>query len=155
MDWLAFLFAGYGVPLAVYLAVQIGAVVASERTWRLAVAAPVPFMSVVSGHMVWAYTQNSNLWPVTMLMVSPGAALGAALLWMVAAARTRKWWSLLALGIVCAASVAVASVSEEGVTVLRGRGGLVAARDASILLIAGLVIRRIQTAISRRRAGAA
>jgi hypothetical protein len=152
VDWLAFLFAGWGVPLAVYLAVQIGAVVASERTWRLAVAAPVPVMGVVCGHMVWAYTQNSNLWPIIMLMVSPGAALGAGLLWMVAAARTRRWGSLLALGIVSAASVVVASVSQEGLTVLQGREAL---WEASILLMAGLVIRRIQTAISRRRVGAA
>jgi uncharacterized YccA/Bax inhibitor family protein len=152
VDWLGFLIAGWGVPLAVYLALQTGAVIASERTWRVAVAAPVPLMIVVLGHMVWAYTQDSSLWPIAMLMVSPGAALGAALLWMVAAVRTRKWSSLVALGIVSAAAVAVASVSDEGLAVLRGRS---TPFEAGILLMAGLVIRRIQTAISRRRAEAA
>jgi hypothetical protein len=152
VHWLAFLVAGWGVPLSVYLAVQIGAVVASERTWRLAVATPIPLMTVVCGHMVWAYTDNSNLWPITMLMVAPGAALGAALLWMVAAARTRRWGSLLALGTVCAASVAVASVSEEGLTVLRGRE---APWVGGLLLLAGLVIRRIQTALGHKRGAAA
>ncbi len=147
MNWLGFLFAGWGVPLAVYLALQIGAVVASERSWRLAVLTPVPVMAVVCGHMVWAYTQNANLWPIIMLMVSPGAALAAALLWLVAAVRTRKWGSLLTLAILSAASVAVASVSEQGLSVLRGRDTPL---QAGILLIAGLVIRRIQTALGRR-----
>ena len=75
MVWLRFFSTGWGVPLSVYAALQAGALVTLRGGWRLAAGTPLPFMLLVCGHMAWAYAQQSNLWPMTMLMTAPGASV--------------------------------------------------------------------------------
>jgi hypothetical protein len=118
MDWGLFFLIGWGLPLSVYVVLQIGALLSVRGPWRIAVATPVPLMALVCGHMAWAYAEESNLWPMMMLMIAPGAALAVALMWLTALMSSRRARNAIVPASICAVSVLAAALSPNGVDLL-------------------------------------
>jgi hypothetical protein len=80
-DW-AFFVRGWGIGFAVYLILQLLAVL-FVRGWRRAIVAiPLPFMAAVLYWTNYAANKESNLWPIVMILTSPVAALIVVLLWI-------------------------------------------------------------------------
>jgi hypothetical protein len=148
MSWLAFFAVGWGLPLSFYCAVQTAAIWSLRGRWRVAVAAPIPLMVVVAGHMAWAYSQNSNLWPMTMLMTAPGAAVAVLAMWITGLAIDRRWKMLmLPAGLTSGAAFAARS-GDHGISLLWG-GEVVP--FAAALVAGGAVAAGVVAAIARRR----
>jgi hypothetical protein len=125
MDWLRFFLIGWGQSLSIYAALQTGALLTVRGQWRIAAATPLPLMVLVSAHMAWAYSQGSNLWPMTMLMTAPSAALAVLLIWVAALLSShRARMTIVPVGLVIGA-VLVAIVSPPGIDVLWVRKGTI------------------------------
>jgi uncharacterized membrane protein YfcA len=118
MNWLRFFVIGWGLPLSVYAALQAGALLSLRGRWRLAVAIPLPFMLLVTAHMAWACYKESNLWPMTMLMTAPGAALGVLVLWVTALLSSRRWTIVMVPVCICAVAILAASRTDPGIDIL-------------------------------------
>ena len=114
LGWAAFFMVGWGVPLVLYVLLQAGALLGTEGRWRVSAAVPVPMMVIVCAHMAWAYAKESNLWPMTMLMTTPGAILAVLIVWTLALLRTRRWKVLVAPIAICAGAGLAAHVGGHG-----------------------------------------
>ena len=126
MDWLLFFLIGWGLPLSLYAALQTGALLSVRGYWRIAAAAPLPLMILVCAHMAWAYSQDSNLWPMTMLMTAPGAAFAVLLIWVAALIRSRRPRMLIVPIGLAAGAVLLATASPVGIDVLWADNGTIA-----------------------------
>ena len=73
--WLRFFFAGWGVGFTVYLAVQLFAVFLLRGRRRLYALVPVPMMVAVLVITFVSYAEESNLWPILLIFISPAAAV--------------------------------------------------------------------------------
>lgn len=60
----------FGAALG-YIPLQIWAAVSCRGGWRWAALAPLVLMVPVFGYTVYALAQESNLWPIVWLFVSP------------------------------------------------------------------------------------
>lgn len=101
MDWLHFFTVGRGMPLTLYVAIQIGALVCVRGRWRIAVSAPVLLALLIGANMAWAYPRGHNVWLIIMLIVAPGAVLSILLIWMVEVAWCRRKGSAVVLALLC------------------------------------------------------
>jgi hypothetical protein len=79
MDWISFLFTGWGVGFTAYVVLQ-GVTLAFVTGYHgKLVWIPIPFMALVLVLTISAYFQESNLWPVALIICSPLAVLYLAL----------------------------------------------------------------------------
>jgi hypothetical protein len=132
LGWVSFFLTGWGVPLSLYVVLQVGALLGTEGPWRISAAAPIPLMAVVSAHMAWAYLQESNLWPMTMLMTAPGAILAVLVVWVAALLRKRKWKLLALPAAACASAILAARIGGHGIHLFSA--------DNETLTIAGVLV---------------
>jgi hypothetical protein len=113
MDWLHFFMAGRGVPLMLYAAFQIGALVTLRGRWRIAVSAPLLLALLICGNMAWAYPGGHNVWLMIMLIVAPGAVLAILLIWVTEAVCCRRAVSAAGLAITSALAAWAATSGQH------------------------------------------
>ncbi|MDQ6799253.1 MAG: hypothetical protein M3041_00285 [Acidobacteriota bacterium] len=109
---------GWGVGFAAYVIVQIAAILTLRNRWRLISAIPVPFMVYIFIITVKGEHAGSNLWPLMMILFSPGAALGVLLVWVGALVTTNRDVYLWVPAATVVGLFLLAAVSSEGVAVL-------------------------------------
>ncbi len=90
IDWLRFFVIGPGVPFTGYLALQIIAVLRLAGGWRIAALPPIPIMGWAVFSTADAYRQESNLWPIG-LMLSSSVALAYVALVLIASIVHSRW----------------------------------------------------------------
>jgi hypothetical protein len=71
--WSTFFLAGWGLPFTLYVIAQVIAVIRLRGQARIWAAVPIPFMVWVLYATLAAFGQNSNLWPIVMIVTSPVA----------------------------------------------------------------------------------
>jgi ABC-type transport system involved in cytochrome c biogenesis permease subunit len=71
--WSTFFFAGWGLTFTLYVIAQTVAIVRLSGQARVWAAVPIPFMALVLYVTLSAFAQQSNLWPIVMILTSPVA----------------------------------------------------------------------------------
>jgi hypothetical protein len=74
-EWLRFFFAGWGLVLTGYVALQALFIAILKGRARYWVAVPAPIMVLVLLFTYYAYVQESNLWPMILILATPMALL--------------------------------------------------------------------------------
>ena len=87
--WGRFFLAGWGLPFTLYVLAQALAVVRFKGRARMWAAAPIPLMAWVLYATLDAFAQQSNLWPVLMILTSPVALAYLVLLAIAVSLRRR------------------------------------------------------------------
>jgi hypothetical protein len=75
MNWFSFFVTGWGVGFTAYIALQIATLLVITGYHRKLVWIPAPVMALVLTWSLYGFAQESNLWPVPLIIVSPFAAL--------------------------------------------------------------------------------
>jgi hypothetical protein len=114
MDWLHFFAAGRGIPLTLYVAFQVGALVCLRGRWRVAVSAPVLLALLTLANMAWSDPKGRSVWLMILLTVAPGAILSIVLVWVVEVAWTRRVASAGGLAILCAVAIGAVAGGQHG-----------------------------------------
>jgi hypothetical protein len=86
-ELISFLLAGWGLPFTVYVFAQVFVPIRLRGAWRWLSLLPVPIMAYVVYATVAAFKQQSNMWPILLILVSPVAAFFLVLLFFL----TRNW----------------------------------------------------------------
>lgn len=86
-ELISFLLAGCGLPFTVYVLAQVFVPFQLRGAWRGLSLLPIPVMSCVVYATVAAFKQQSNMWPILLIIVSSVAAFFLALLFFL----TRNW----------------------------------------------------------------
>jgi hypothetical protein len=73
--WLGFFLGGWGTSFSGYLLLQGIALSTLKRSFWIAALTPLIGMLVVVGVTVQAFRQQSNMWPMLMILASPLALL--------------------------------------------------------------------------------
>ena len=71
---------GPGAPFAIYLALQVFALMKLRGIWRIVALVPVPIQILVLASTVEAYRAESNLWPIGLIASGTAASVALALL---------------------------------------------------------------------------
>lgn len=87
-DW-AFFLVSFGLPFTLYLVAQVIALLRLRGHARAWAALAMPFMAWVVWLTADAYRQQSNLWPIALIFLSPLALAYLGLVVLVARARAR------------------------------------------------------------------
>jgi hypothetical protein len=119
---IAWFITGWGVGFGVYSLLQVAALLTLNGWRRLLIALPIPFMVYILVITLRGEARGSNLWPIMMILFSPAAALGVALVWVgsfIASGRNRLLWLPVSL---VAFSIYVALRSTEGFLALWSGG---------------------------------
>ena len=102
--WASFFLGGWGTSFSAYLALQALAFLTLRRSFLLVSLLPLVAMAYVAAVTVLAYRQESNMWPMLMILASPIAVLavaGITIFGLRAQAHPhRARFTILALGIV-------------------------------------------------------
>jgi hypothetical protein len=109
---------GWGVGFGAYVAIQISALLALRGRWRALSALPLPFMLFLFVVTLQSEARGDTLWPLPMILLSPGAALGLLLLWVVALVNTNRTNRVWVPGLIAVVIFALAAGSSEGLSVL-------------------------------------
>jgi hypothetical protein len=149
MSWLRFFAIGWGLPLSIYVVVQAAAIFTLRGRSRAAATVPLPLMLLVTAHMAWAYRQESNLWPMTMLMITPGAILGLVVIWVAALLATHRWPFILIPGALISVAVLAASQTDPGIGIL-WTGQETAAIAATVVAL-GVAVIQAARFLARRK----
>ena len=80
-NWISFFLTSWGLSFTVYLILQIGAILSLQGRMRKLVALPIPIMALVIITTIVGYKQQSNLWPIYLIFVSPIAILFVGTTW--------------------------------------------------------------------------
>lgn len=75
MDWLAFFTTGWGIPFSLYVIVQILALIVLRNGQRLRAAITIIPMTYVAKITAEGWLNQSNLWPIWMILISPLALI--------------------------------------------------------------------------------
>ena len=86
-ELISFLLAGWGLPFTVYVLAQVFVPIRLRGAWRGLSLLPIPVMAYVVYATVAAFKQQSNMWPILFIIVSPVAAFFLVLLFFL----TRNW----------------------------------------------------------------
>ena len=65
----------WGFPFTIYLAVQIFAIIRLRGYWLSLAVLPMPIMAYVVYVTMDAYREQSNLWPILLILSSPVSAI--------------------------------------------------------------------------------
>lgn len=87
--WATF-FLTFGLPFTLYVAAQAVALVRFRGASRAWAALAIPFMAWVVWLTIGAYRQQSNLWPIALIFLSPLALLYLGAIALVVRARARE-----------------------------------------------------------------
>ena len=82
-NWILFFLTSWGIPFTIYLILQIGATLSLRGNKRKIALLPIPTMVLVAIATIIGYRQESNLWPIYMIFISPLAALFVGVVWLV------------------------------------------------------------------------
>ena len=82
-NWFFFFTTSWGLPFTIYVVIQIIAAIKLRGLKRIMVLLPVPIMLIVIAVTFYGYQQQSNLWPIYLIFVSPLAILYVAIMWLV------------------------------------------------------------------------
>jgi hypothetical protein len=77
-EWIMQLIDLLWLSVPAYVIAQAVALLRTSGPWRVAAALPLAVMLPVFAHAAVAFAQQSNLWPLGMLLASPVALLYAA-----------------------------------------------------------------------------
>lgn len=69
--WTSFFLTGWGLAFALYVLAQTAAIVFLRGRLRRWAAAPIPVMALVLVVTIVAVSQESNLWPIWLILASP------------------------------------------------------------------------------------
>ncbi len=83
VNWILFFLYSWGLPFTIYLILQIGSILNLRGTKRKIAMVPIPAMILVVVATIVGYQQESNLWPIYLIFISPFAALFVGLIWLV------------------------------------------------------------------------
>ena len=83
IGWATFAFT-YGLPFTLYVAVQPFARVSLRGQARQWSALAIPFMAWLVWATVGAFREDSNLWPIGLIVLSPVALLYLGLVFLIA-----------------------------------------------------------------------
>lgn len=83
VHWLRFFLSGWGIGFIVYAVLQVLAAMRIRGQRRGLILLPAPFMLGVLVWTVYAYSLESNLWPVPMIFASVMASMVVILLWAI------------------------------------------------------------------------
>jgi hypothetical protein len=75
-------FCTWGLPFIVYLGLQIAAVIRLRGARRLVSIIPVLPMIWVVAFTISAFREQSNLWPILLILASPLAAIFIAVVYL-------------------------------------------------------------------------
>jgi hypothetical protein len=81
VTWVGFFLGGWGSLFTAYVVLQTWAALKLRGRRRLLVLLPVLPMAIVVALTLAAYMQESNLWPILMILVSPIACIFVILVW--------------------------------------------------------------------------
>ena len=82
LEWLPFVLT-FGLPFDFYLAMQVLVLIRFKGGWRVAALLPLPIMAYVLLLTVRAYSADSNLWPIYLIIVSIPAFVFLLILFLV------------------------------------------------------------------------
>ncbi|MGH7937878.1 MAG: hypothetical protein ACREFG_05170 [Chthoniobacterales bacterium] len=82
LEWIPFI-CTWGLPFDFYLIMQIVVLIRFRGGWRLAGFLPLPVMAYVVFLTARAYSADSNLWPIYLILVSIPACLFLLILFFV------------------------------------------------------------------------
>ena len=82
-NWFYFFTTSWGLPFTIYVVIQIIAAIKLRGLKRIMVLLPVPIMLTVIAVTFYGYQQQSNLWPIYLIFVSPLAILYVAIMLLV------------------------------------------------------------------------
>jgi len=125
---------GWGVGFGVYSILQVAAIFTLTGWRRLLIAVPIPFMLYILVITLRGEARGLSLWPLPMILFSPGAALGVLLVWigsLVTSGRNRFLWLPISL---VALSIYIGMRSTEGLLVLWSGGFTVTPAVAFVLV---------------------
>jgi len=102
--WTRFFLGGWGTSFSAYVALQLVALLTLRRAFWVAALVPFAAMVAVAVLTVHAFLQQSNMWPMLMILASPFAAILVAMigilgLWVQSHPRKRLF-TLISLSIV-------------------------------------------------------
>ena len=80
--WIAFFFAGLGLPFTLYVILQVLGLFLLKGKARLVLLILAAVMGLVVIIAVLAYLEESNLWPIWLIFCSPAAIVCIAIVWL-------------------------------------------------------------------------
>lgn len=89
-NWILFFLTSWGLSFTVYLILQIGAILNLQGKMRNFVMLPLPIMALIIIVTIVGYQQQSNLWPIYLIFVSPLAVLFVGTVWAIGFFVTRR-----------------------------------------------------------------
>lgn len=87
---LEFFLAGWGAGFLGYAILQVIAIATVHGRRRILMSLPAFPMLIVLAWTQFAYSSESNLWPIVMILSSPIAILIVIVLWTILFARQRR-----------------------------------------------------------------
>jgi peptidoglycan/LPS O-acetylase OafA/YrhL len=137
LDWLRFFAVGRGMPLSLYLAFQLAALLCLRGRFRVAASAPLLLAILIGANMAWAYPHGNNVWRMIMLTVAPGAVLAIVLVWGAEVAYCRRRTSALCLAALGVWAVWAAASGQHAYLGLWRSGWAIAWTITTVLALLG------------------
>ena len=89
-NWILFFLTSWGLSFTVYLILQIGAILNLQGKMKKLALLPIPIMALVIIVTIVGYQQQSNLWPIYLIFVSPIAVLFVGTVWAIGFFASKK-----------------------------------------------------------------